>query len=580
MKVLKSTSIYLPIELTLIFIALTILKSTDSYYAVYLLLGILGSISAYQHKGRFKLKSLATLFSCFFALCITLSNYQIFTTIASPGGIYHLLAFLSASLVFTGNFIIFQNLLKSAKNITIKTLPSKLTNNSRIKFFFTCFAIFAVIDLAILFFCFYPGVLTPDSIDEIGQMSTGIYSNHHPFYFTILIKFFVSIGIDLFHNINIGVALFSIFQIFTLSAAFSYALLTLYDKGVSRKLLLTIAIIIALLPFNIMYSFTMWKDVLFGAFFLIFTVAFYRYFHFPKHRKLTTSLIIISTIVICLFRSNAFIAILASLVIFFLLFKKTQLKLGLTLASAILIAFVLKTPVLNTLGVTGPDNVESLAIPMQQVARVLVEQKSSLSSDDLDLISNLANPDTLIDAYNPIIHDPIKAVVRLEGNKQFLSDHKLEFIGLYLRLGFRYPGIYLKAWIDQTRGYWNSGYSYWKWSDEVFANDYGITRTVHSEFLGNCFHIYLNIFEQSGFLTPLISIGLAVWLLFIIFYLSIISKNHVLTFLTIPFIMTWGTLLIATPVFAEFRYIYFLFTCLPFLIAITLIKKESSHEKR
>lgn len=580
MKVRQSRSLFFTIEISLIFIALAILKRTDSYYANYLILGLLGSIATHQNFKSFHFKPLPTFFASFLSLCATLANYRIFTEIASQDGIYLFLAPLSAVLVFLGCFVIFQNLLLSIKHIQIKTTQNNQATSSRLKFFFTCFAIFAIIDLAILFLFYYPGITTNDSLDEINQALSGVYSNHHPFYFTLLIKFFLSIGIDIFHDINSGIALFSVFQIIVISSAFSYSLLTLYEKGVSKKLLLIIAVLIAILPYNITYSFTMWKDVLFGALFLVFTVSLYRYFSFPSpKRQIVYVLIFVSATIISLYRSNAFIAIIASVILFFIIFKKLHLKLGIVLVSAAFVAFILKTPVLGVLGIRGPDNLEALAIPMQQVTRTLVEKHSELSTTDLDLIKNLAEPATIIDAYDANIHDPVKNLIRIEGSQHFLSEHLLDYTMLYFRLGVKYPTIYLKAWIDQTRGYWNGGYDYWKWSTEIDSNDLGITNTATLSASKSSFETYLDLFEKSSFLTPLVSIGFAVWTIVALFYLAIARKNRPLIFILIPFIMVLGTLLVSAPVFSEFRYTYFIFTCLPFLTIISLIKKEH-HEKR
>ena len=146
------------------------------------------------------------------------------------------------------------------------------------------------------------------------------------------------------------------------------------------------------------------------------------------------------------------------------------------MVTALLIGFILKRPVLQVLGVVQPDSLESLSIPMQQISRVVVENKDSLSKEEKELINSVADLDRIAEEYNPIIHDPIKALVRFEGDKDAITNNKINYIKLYLALGIKYPSAYLRAWVDQTKGYWNGGYSYWKWSDEVSTNEYGIER--------------------------------------------------------------------------------------------------------
>ena len=61
------------------------------------------------------------------------------------------------------------------------------------------------------------------------------------------------------------------------------------------------------------------------------------------------------------------------------------------------------------------------------------------------------------------------------------------------------------------------------------------------------------------------------WLTLLVSYLGFKKKDKLTLFLTVPCMAIIMTLLIATPVFAEFRYAYSLFCCLPFLGAIALV---------
>ena len=579
------------LKYTSVFIWLSILTKTDSYFSVYLLIAIVSIVSIAKNKTtKIHHSWLDYAFSTFFSLLVTLANYQVFTQQAEKQGIYTLLAICYAFTTFICGYIVFQNILPIFKTLTIKT--NKRKTYSPLRTFFICLLVFFVIDSAILFLCCYPGSLTPDSIDEIGQILSGNYSNHHPFYYTILIYPFITIGINLFHDINTGVALFNLFQILILSTAFSYSISTLQHIGISKKSTFIISIALLLLPYNLIFSFTIWKDVLFGACFLIFIVTLYRYFSNIRPYKYSPYsqilLIIISGIAICLFRSNALLAIAITVLVFFLIFKRKYLKLGIVFIFIIVISFILKRPVLQQLDIRQTDLIESLSIPSQQIVNTLKNKKEQISEEDLSLINNLANTDDLINAYNPILHDPVKNVIRDNHNQEYLKEHIIDYLSLYLRLGIKFPIYYATAWINQTKGYWNGGYNYQIWVNEIQLNDYGIERRGNT-FLNEALNIYLKTFFKAPILQPLISIGLTVWIIFILLYRNILSKNKVNIFLLIPILTTWATLLIATPVFCEFRYIYFAFTTTPFLVVATFAKTSNttnlkrikeSHEKR
>lgn len=332
------------------------------------------------------------------------------------------------------------------------------------------------------------------------------------------------------------------------------------------------------MPYNIIYSFTIWKDILFAASFLLFTVTLYRYFNniqpYKKSKLLQIIIIFIIGLIICLFRSNALIAIFISTIIYFVIFRKKYIKLGIIFILIVVAAFILKRPVLQAINVGQPDIIESLSIPSQQIAKTVKYEKENLDTESLSLINNLIDTDILIGAYHPNTQDPIKYIIRTAGNQNALREHPLDYINLYLKLGIQYPKHYITAWINQTKGYWNGGYDYWIWSNKIQVNDYGIERKK-STFFNKILNSYIETFRMTPILQPLISIGLVVWILFLLLYRNIINKCTKNIFILIPFIATWSTLLIATPVFAEFRYIYFLFACIPFLTIITIVNKPT-----
>ena len=558
-----------------VFVWLSILTRTDSYYSVYLLIAIISIIAITKNRNaKSQISRLSCVTSILFSLATTLANYQIFTQQIELHDTHVVLALGLAIITFVCGLIVFYNILPLVNKIIINT--TKEMTYSPQKTFLICFSIFVIIDVLILFVCCYPGSLTSDSIDEVGQILSNNYSNHHPFYYTILMWPFISLGTSLFHDINIGIALFNVLQIIILSAAFAYSISTLQRIGIPQKTLITVFTLLLLLPYNLIFSSTVWKDVLFGAFFLIFIVTLYRYFNairpYEQSKHLQSILITISGIAICLFRSNALIAIIASTIFFFILFRKKYLKLGLLLIFIVTISFILKRPILQHFNIKQADIIESLSIPAQQITKTLKYEKTLISEEDLSLIDKIADHQDLINAYSPITSDPVKNTIRMHKTQNYIKENAIDYSLLYIRLGLQHPIQYSTAWIDQTRGYWNGGYNYWIWSNKIDTNDYGIERE-NTNFIAKAFDVYLGAFQRFSFLQPIVSIGLTVWIVFILLYRNIFSKNKKNLFLLIPLITTWATILIATPVFCEFRYIYFMFTTAPFLAIITFAKR-------
>ena len=566
-------------QYVVVFVWACILLKTDSYFSIYLLLAIAGVLAIKTNSQKASSTTntnLENIFASVLSLFIVAANYSMYQNYFDGNGIWMLFRIVLATLTFLGGFIIFKNILLT---INAYHLPTKKPTKKSTRFFWILFLIISAAYLLIFFTSFYPGTLTEDSINEVGQMLSGQYSNHHPFFYTILVQLFVGIGTNLFNDINLGISFFIVFQILLFAITFTYMAKTLFEIGISKKFLSFFFLALLLLPYNIFYSFTMWKDILFAIFFTLFIISTYRYLKPISNNLPTLLIIIISALAVCLFRSNGLFAFIIATVTFPIIFCKQHLKLFFTFCGIIIVALILKGPVLKALNVSQPDRVESLSIPMQQISRVIVEKNDEISEDDRKTIENVISLDDVIAHYNPIIHDPIKNTIREHGDQDYINEHFLDFVFLYLRWGIKYPMLYVNAWIDQTRGYWNGGYDYWIWRDVVTDNDYSIEKKSVLPFVNKVIGAYGEMFKNLGFLQPLISIGLAVWALFFIIYRSIKHHDKLMIFIVSPLFTTWLSLLIATPVFCEFRYIYYLFLTLPFILMISLTNKPSKNVK-
>lgn len=64
--------------------------------------------------------------------------------------------------------------------------------------------------------------------------------------------------------------------------------------------------------------------------------------------------------------------------------------------------------------------------------------------------------------------DAVKGIVR--PNEKIIVDNKLEYLKLWMRIGIKNPYCYLKAYIEQTKGYWYHKVDY-KVCEEEGADD-------------------------------------------------------------------------------------------------------------
>lgn len=554
---------------------LLFLQNVDSYYAPYLVVGLAGiCLGLRRHilkievslskKEYWIIEILAIAMSCM----VLLANYQYF--ILSESGFDNVKKIVAALLIFIGGLINFKEVMIGFANWggIEKSIQNKEPKDKFI--WIGMWVIIVAVNTFILFMAVYPGSLTADSISQMTQLLEGSYSNHHPYYHTQIIHFWINIGMWLFDDINAAVALYSCFSIAMMALCFTYVVETVDKVTGNRKISVMMFIWYLIMPFHITYSITMWKDVFFGGVVTGLVVSVYRYLYEVGKQKVNVLIIAIMSVGMCLLRSNGWTAFFLTVSVFIILFKNKYKTLIIMFAVIIVGTFVLKYQVLETLNVSQPDTIEALSVPAQQIARVVVNGHE-LSEEQSELLEQVVDIERIPETYVSYISDNIKNLVREKGNQDYIKAHKIEFIKLYFELGLEHPKSYVYAWVDETRGYWNSGYNYWRWSTGLEENGIGIQRTVNSEAVSNKLSLYLNLWETNPVLQLFISIGFYTWVILVCVYNSIIKKNKTGLFIGIPFLAVIVTLLIATPVYAEFRYAYALFCGMPFVVIISLL---------
>ena len=560
------------IEAILLYYWCIFLVKADSYYSPYFVLAIIAVIHrtvciSKNIKPSKQNKILLTIFSVVLSLTVVLANYSLFHAIVSHA--YRLIAIIE---VFLGGFVVFRECIIALSEFNIKNSEVILRNKNL--FFLSLWLIIIFVDLFIFYTAQYPGIFTPDSIGQVRQILTGVYTNHHPFYHTMIIKIFIDIGLNVFNDINVGVALYSIFSIFVLATCIIYIVKTIYTITKNLNLTLIVYICYLVYPVNIKYSFYMGKDVFFGVAISVFVVTIYKILNNIGNYKVNLLITFLSSLGVCLLRSNGLFVYVFSFIVFFILFFKKYKFINLIMVITILLSIILKYPVLSSLNVKQPDTIESLSIPAQQIARVIKDEKE-LTSDQKELLNKVIDIDKIPDYYVSFFSDPIKNLVREKGNQDYLKEHSKEYLNLYIQLGLKYPQKYIEAWVDQTRGYWNSGYAFWRWADGVTNNDLGVYQTINNKFFDSALTLYLMEWSGSPIFTFFLSIGFMVWFLIMFVYKSALYKRKDLFFIMVPPLLVIATLLIATPLYAEFRYAYAVSLTLPFIIAMSIcdIKK-------
>ncbi len=571
-------------QLAAIIFWLMFLQDCDTYYVPYLVIGICGCLSCYknsrEHREFRKGKEYVAVtgISIIFSLSTVVANFY-FTEllIRDKSDLGRGYGMFFIVMVLLGGFFAFFHIficqMEHIKNFCWREEQHKWKAKN---LFLFSVLIISGIDLSVMIAGFYPGVINGDGLNSIQQILSGDYSNHHPFYYTMTIRVFIESGMKWFHDLNAAIALYSMFQIIFMAACFSYIIVTLYQMKIPVKVILACWLWYVIMPFHMLYSFTMWKDIMFGGFVAIFVVSVFRiYKKVGNSVRSDQVFLVIGSVGTCLFRSNGWFVYLLSLLFFVVLFGEdpNRKKMKFLFLAVTILTFILKYPVLEYFNVSQPDTIEYLSVPAQQIARV-VRDCDDIREEHRELLNNIVDVERIPETYVWNISDPIKYLVRERGNQGYLVEHKSEFLLLYIEMGMSHLDKYLEAWIDLTKGYWNGGYPYWIWLTEIEENNLGIQQTIFSDNLNGIVQDYAGIYAESPVLRLFLCIGFHVWMIFVMAVICLIRKDKDSLFVMIPFIGIVISLLLFTPVSSEFRYAYAVFCCIPFLLAAPFYQEK------
>ncbi|PNQ78288.1 DUF6020 family protein [Paenibacillus sp. F4] len=458
-----------------------------------------------------------------------------------------------------------QFLMKSGSGISF-------VEGRKIKILF--FATPSFVIFLVYFLAFYPGVLSPDSLDQWSQIFTGKFDDWHPVAHTWFIMFTTLLG-------NTPAA-FSIIQIIIMSLIIGYCGYTFERYGVKKIFVYSSVIFLTLVPINGIYSITMWKDILYSG--LLCLISLYIANIVISNglwldSKLNGTLFVIASVGVTLFRHNGFIIFLLTLIISIVVFKKKLMKFYLWSIPVLLIYFIVTIPVFNALKVTSSDPNEALAIPTQQVASVIALD-GKMTNEQLEFFANILPINVWKSQYNPYTVDSLK--FNKEFNRGFLRENRSEFLKNWLTLCIQNPNIVIKSYLKQVSNVWqitqfNDGVTS-LYSTSITENNnsikYGLSNKIISDGLTE------NVSRILEFSRNSIIWRAALYNVLIILsiYIIVRRRNYALVIVALPVTLNTLTIMAATPA-QDFRYLYanLLVSIVVFLTSFLKFVKKAVH---
>ncbi|MBC6314088.1 DUF6020 family protein [Listeria grandensis] len=312
------------------------------------------------------------------------------------------------------------------------------------------FAIYTAVPLLIWTLCllaYYPAKMTFDSYFQ-WAMAHGVrhYNEWHPMLHTLWIEATTAI-----YN-SPSSYIFS--QILVSSLIVGYAIYTLAKWGMPRWLGVLISVGYAVYPVAMIYSATMWKDIPFASFVLLFITLLLQVLKsdgaWLRNWWHVLILVIVAFITINL-RNNGIIIVIASLLLLIIFMKNYRIKLSIVFIMVIGLNFVFSLFLSNVLQAQKSPLNQALAIPSQQIAATF-KNNGQFTPELKDYFTSILPEENWKKDYNPYTVDPIKHDVAYD------STVIEEDFGLYIKNWFKLLThnfrIYVNAYLDHVAVIW------------------------------------------------------------------------------------------------------------------------------
>lgn len=481
--------------------------------------------------------------------------------------------------------IISQKSVIAAKISFLSRIPKQKPRQGK-WYIYVLFTVVCLLGYLPYYLMYYPTWLSNDAVWQIQQVLGWMPgSNHHPYFHTLILKALFMTGYRLSGTYTGGAAFYTFFQILIMAMVFGFFLYQLYKRG-TRIIWLVLALLFyAFLPVNALLTICMGKDEFFTASLLFFawmTVEFDLDAEGEKgtHKKNVLRWVIYfaTGLLVCLLRSNGifiFFGTAVVLVIYRMITRKFPVRTFACMAAVLVCYLIYQGPVLDALHVEPPDTIEGLTMPTQHVLCAYLKG-GELTEEEIEMIDRVVPVDEVGDYYNPWLFDIVKNFIRESGDQQVIADNKWEYFKLWLRVGLRNPLQYTVAEVRQTAGYWAykvRDYQYLYGEYYMVDNPFEMTtqRKLFTYDNELAMHDFLMNFQD--FYNKVWSLGLNTWLMIFGIAYMLYDRRNMMIY--VPFIMMLVTLLLAAPVYNEFRYAYGLFTALPFLLSYSLgVRKD------
>lgn len=300
-----------------------------------------------------------------------------------------------------------------------------------------------------VFLAYFPGIFAYDVHTQVTQMNNNAYTTHHPLIHTLLLRLFYRFG-ESVGSYNLGVVLYTWFQMLIMAAVYAYVLWYLYEKKVNRTIRIILLLFFALCPIHSLLVISATKDTLFSAFMLLFVIVTLQILEKPQllKSKKCCVLLVMSGVLTYLFRNNAKYAMLLWILVLALFYirkyleKKQKLVLIGLLVGILLTGQLLHIGMVKLVDAKAGSLNEMLSIPSAQIARCYFFKSTEMNPE---LAQKIAGLGITPGDYVLSTVDIVKGKIQIENQKKY-------FLQTWWEVFKEYPAICIDAFLYINQG--------------------------------------------------------------------------------------------------------------------------------
>lgn len=301
-------------------------------------------------------------------------------------------------------------------------------------------------------------------------------TNHHPWFTTIIFGSLFNIGRSIL-GVNFGIFTIIFVQFIVSSLIYTAVIRFVWEKVGKVGGIFTFLLFAS--PIFSSYIVTVDKSTFYYAFTAWFYLCFAKLFEYLNNKEWSYKDVffyVLSATLVGLFRNDAFLVIIVATAILIIFALKSKRKLILTLISLVIVLGIHMgwNAYLSRENVVKSSPAEALTLPIRQLSYVYINDPKSFSKSNLRIIDRITNlkeiknkfdinngdylkslypSDTFLNT-DKLIKDVVDGKKTLNTTKNEKKD-TIRYLKLWLSVGLRHPGQYIKVYLAANSRYLN-----------------------------------------------------------------------------------------------------------------------------